>query len=115
MDAPFYLFRGTGGRKVSCRTRWISDEYAYVVAPLATATSVRQHWNAATDLPAAGRGNAGGQRQLEVELVSAEALLGSDSGREGLLLRFLRPRSTPVDEPPGMTDLGGGTDAPAEA
>ena len=94
-DLPFYLFGGAGRRAVPCRARWISDRYAYVVAPLATATAVRQQWEATAFVPPTDPHSEARQRHLQVELVSAETLLGADSGREGLLLRFLgsKPRS----------------------
>ncbi|MHC4063907.1 MAG: hypothetical protein ACYSUI_05330 [Planctomycetota bacterium] len=88
-ELPFYLFGGGGRRAVPCRVRWISDHYAYVVAPLATATAVKQQWEAAAVVPADSDQSQAHERRIQVELVSAEALLGSDSGREGLLLRFL--------------------------
>lgn len=95
-DLPFYLFGGAGAqRAVPCRARWVSDRYAYVVAPLATATTVKQQWEATAFIPASGDRPPAHQRRVQVELVSAEALLGSDSGREGLLLRFLGSRSGP--------------------
>ena len=91
-DRPFYLFGGHGPPPVRCRTRWITDKYAYVVAPLATATLVRQRWQAATSIPE--RDPPPGDRgRFSVELVSAEALMGSDSGNEGLLLRVLTPKA----------------------
>jgi hypothetical protein len=88
-DLPFFLFGGGGRRAVHCRARWVSDRYAYVVAPLATATAVKQQWNATAIVPSADGSIPTRERHVQVELVSAEELLGSDSGREGLLLRVL--------------------------
>ncbi len=97
-ERPFFLFGGDGRRKVRCRTRWMTDKYAYVVAPMATATLVRQRWQAATTVPQTEPVGLADQ-ELQVELVSAETLLGADSGKEGLLLRFLGPQmASPVEE-----------------
>ena len=105
-DRPLYLFGEHGPRTVCCRTRWMTDKYAYVVAPLATATLVRQRWQATTSAPNRDREPVVNRRgQFDVELVSAEALWGSDSGKEGLLLRFLAPKAPPATE----------RDAPARA
>jgi hypothetical protein len=89
-NMPFYLF-GEGGRSVvRCRTRWVADNRVYVVAPLGTARAVKQRWEASAWAPS-DSGGPSGQRPVPVELVSAESLLGSDSGMEGLLLRIARP------------------------
>jgi hypothetical protein len=95
-DKSFYLFGGNGRWPIRCRTRWIAEDRIYVVAPLGTATAVKQHWQASTVLPTE-RGSPTGQQRLSVELVSAESLLGADSGSEGLLLRIAGPeRQTAV-------------------
>ena len=86
-NMPLYLFGGDGRCVVRCRTRWVADNCVYVVAPLGTATAVKQRWQASAFAPA-DAGPPGRQRQVAVELVSAETLLGSDSGKEGLLLRI---------------------------
>ena len=89
-DKSFYLFEGDGRCPVRCRTRWIADDRIYVVAPFGTATAVKQHWQASAVLPTE-RGSRTGQQPLSVELLSAESLLGADSGSEGLLLRVADP------------------------
>ncbi len=89
-DKPFYLLGGNGRCPILCRTRWTADELIYVVAPLGTATAVKQHWQASAVLPTERDGPTGQQR-LSVDLVSAESLLGADSGSEGLLLRIAEP------------------------
>ena len=85
-NMPFYLFGGDGRRAVRCRTRWVADNCVYVVAPLGTARAVKQRWQASAFLPG-DPATPARQRRVNVELVSAESLLGSDSGMEGLLLR----------------------------
>ena len=79
---------GSGSRQpVQCTTRWRDDRHAYVVAPLATARAARQQWQALT-CPPDGDPAAVREPDLNVELVAANALLGADSGKEGLLLRY---------------------------
>jgi len=109
-DRPFYLFGSDGRRAVRCRTRWMTDKFAYVVAPLATATAVRQRWHASTSTPQTPRQDApaGG---FSVELISAETLLGSDSGNEGLLLRFLAPKAPPVSSSTAQISQSGQWDS----
>ncbi len=89
-DKSFYLFEGDGRYPIRCRTRWTADDRIYVVAPLGTATAVKQHWQASAVLPTE-RGSPTGRQRLSVDLVSAESLLGADSGLEGLLLRIADP------------------------
>jgi hypothetical protein len=69
----------------------MDDHHAYVVAPLATATAMHQRWEALT-CPPGQQGGRGGERRLQVELISADTLLGQDSGKEGLLLRYFEQR-----------------------
>ena len=79
---------GSGDKKgVPCTTRWMDDRHAYVVAPLATATTVHQQWEAMA-VPSIKDQTTVRERRLHVELISADILLGSDSGKEGLLLRY---------------------------
>lgn len=79
---------------VRCAARWIDDRHAYVVAPLATATAVHQRWEACALLTDRGQ-SIPRERRLLVELISADTL-GSDSGKEGLLLRYSeKPGPTP--------------------
>ncbi|HUU84241.1 MAG TPA: hypothetical protein VM243_12125 [Phycisphaerae bacterium] len=91
-NTPFYLFGGDGRYIVRSRIRWVADNCIYVVAPLGTATAIKQRWQASAFYPA-DPDEQGRRRHVNVELISAEALLGSDSGNEGLLLRI-----APADE-----------------
>jgi len=93
-DDALYLLRSGGTTAVRCPTRWMDDHHAYVVAPLATATAMHQRWEALTRPPGQKGARAEG-RCLQVELISADTLLGPDSGKEGLLLRYF-------EQKPGM-------------
>ena len=104
-DLPFFLFNEQGRRAVPCQARWVSDKYAYVVAPLATARAVKQRWEATAFIPGGRRPGAARQQHVQVELMSAETLMGADSGREGLLLRFLdSEQRTGPTPPPARTE-----------
>ena len=94
-NLPFYLFGNDRRCVVRCRTRWVSDNCVYVVAPLGTATAVRQHWRASAFVPT-DQGHRTPHEDVSVELVSAESLLGADSGMEGLLLRIAGRKEQPA-------------------
>ncbi|MCP4245869.1 MAG: hypothetical protein GY778_02365 [bacterium] len=106
-DLPFFLFGEQGRRAVPCQARWVSDRYAYVVAPLATARAVKQQWEATAFVPGGRQSSAARQQHVQVELMSAETLMGADSGREGLLLRFLGSKEGTAPTPPTRTDTAG--------
>ncbi len=92
-DRDLYLVGSDSSRPVRCTTRWMDERHAYVVAPLATAKAAEQRWEALT-APPAGGGRSSTRRRLSVELISANALLGPDSGKEGLLLRYFEGKAS---------------------
>ena len=116
-NLPFYLFGNDRRCIVRCRTRWVSDNCVYVVAPLGTATAVRQRWQASAFLPT-DRSLRSPTEDVSVELVSAESLLGADSGKEGLLLRIADRKeqpTTPTTQPVAKTASGLGWTSRATA
>ncbi len=94
-EESLYLLGSWNPRPIRCTTRWSDDCHAYVVAPLATARIARQQWRAMSGPRLTKRGKAQ-SRVPNVELVSANALLGADSGKEGLLLRFFEGKPNAV-------------------
>ncbi len=114
-DLPFFLFSEQGRRAVPCQARWVSDKYAYVVAPLATARAVKQRWEATAFVPGGRQPGAARQQHVQVELMSAETLFGADSGREGLLLRFLGSEERTGPTPPPARTEAAASSRPAGA
>lgn len=88
---PLYLLGSEQKSPVECSTRWMDDRHAYVVAPLATARMAGQEWDVVTSPGKPGR--KAPKERRHAQLVAADALLGPDSGKEGLLLRFFEPGS----------------------
>ncbi len=90
-EQTLYLLSTGSRRPVRCTTRWKDDQHAYVVAPLATARVAGQRWQALSEPVAGGSKKARGTGRT-VELVSAKALMGADSGKEELVLRYFEAK-----------------------